>query len=62
MGGKAAQFGVDEEDLGPLSNTFALTPDCMEFRGIHIYAGSQCFEPAGIVAGVENCLQHRTPD
>ena len=56
MGGRAAQFGVDEEDLGALFDQVLANAEAVEFRGIHIYAGSQCFEPAGIVAGVQNCL------
>ncbi|MGC2110639.1 MAG: hypothetical protein WA655_14045 [Candidatus Korobacteraceae bacterium] len=57
MGGKAAQFGVDEEELDPVVEYIRSNADYLEFLGIHIYAGSQCFEPAGIVAGVENCLE-----
>ncbi|MGB9254799.1 MAG: hypothetical protein WCC25_08180 [Candidatus Korobacteraceae bacterium] len=57
MGGKAVQFGVDEECLDPLLADIRANQDSIEFRGIHIYAGSQCFEPAGIVAGVQACFQ-----
>jgi diaminopimelate decarboxylase len=57
MGGKAAQFGVDEEELDSVVEYIRSAAEDLEFRGIHIYAGSQCFEPAGIVAGVENCLE-----
>ncbi len=56
MGGKAAQFGVDEEELGTLFERVLANANTLDFRGIHIYAGSQCFESAGIVAGVQNCL------
>lgn len=57
MGGKAAQFGVDEEDLGAVLKHIGANTETLEFRGIHIYAGSQCFEPSGVIAGVQNCLQ-----
>ena len=57
MGGKAAQFGVDEEDLGGLLEHICANTETLEFKGIHIYAGSQCFDPAGVIAGVQNCLQ-----
>ena len=57
MGGKAVQFGVDEECLEPVIEGILGNADVLEFCGIHIYAGSQCFDPAGIVAGVQNCLQ-----
>jgi diaminopimelate decarboxylase len=56
MGGRAAQFGVDEENLDTLFDQILANAEALDFRGIHIYAGSQCFEPAGIVAGVQNCL------
>jgi diaminopimelate decarboxylase len=57
MGGKAAQFGVDEEDLDALLEHVRTNTDSLEFWGIHIYAGSQCFDPIGVISGVENCLQ-----
>ena len=57
MGGKAAQFGVDEENVCVLLERIRTNTESLEFRGIHIYAGSQCFDPAGVVAGVQNCLQ-----
>jgi diaminopimelate decarboxylase len=56
MGGKPVQFGVDEEDLNPVLDCLRSSTEAVEFRGIHIYAGSQCFEGAGILAGMENCL------
>jgi len=56
MSGRAAQFGVDEEELDRLLEQVLANSDSLEFRGVHIYAGSQCFESAGIVAGVQNCL------
>ncbi len=56
MSGRATQFGIDEEDLGGLFEHIIANAETLEFRGIHIYAGSQCFEPAGIVAGAQNCL------
>jgi diaminopimelate decarboxylase len=56
MGGKPVQFGVDEECLDPVLADIRANHNHLDFRGIHIYAGSQCFEPAGIVAGVQNCF------
>ena len=56
MSGRAAQFGVDEEELGAFLELVLGNGDSLDFRGIHIYAGSQCFEPAGIVAGIQNCM------
>ena len=56
MGGRAAQFGIDEEELTPLLEQVMANAETLEFQGIHIYAGSQCFDPAGVIAGVKNCL------
>jgi len=57
MGGKPVQFGIDEECLDPVLADVLTNRGALAFRGIHVYAGSQCFEPAGIVAGVQNCFQ-----
>ena len=57
MGGKAVQFGVDEEDLRELLAAIAAHPAELAFQGIHIYAGSQCFDPRGVVEGVENTFR-----
>ncbi len=57
MGGKPVQFGIDEECLDPVLADIRANRDALDFRGIHVYAGSQCFDPAGIIAGVQNCFQ-----
>ncbi len=57
MGGKAVQFGIDEEDLGDVLRAIVAHPNELEFQGIHIYAGSQCFDPAGVVEGVQNTFR-----
>ena len=57
MGGKAVQFGIDEEDLGDVLRAIVAQPNELEFHGIHIYAGSQCFDPAGVVEGVQNTFR-----
>lgn len=57
MGGKAVQFGVDEEHLIEVLQTVVAHPAEIDFRGIHIYAGSQCFDAAGVLEGVENTLR-----
>ena len=46
MGGNPVQFGLDEEEL-PAAEARVQELACLEFRGIHVYVGSQCFEPAG---------------
>jgi diaminopimelate decarboxylase len=57
MGGRAVQFGIDEEELGNVSEVVRAAQDCLAFQGIHVYAGSQCFEPEGVVDGVVNTLR-----
>jgi len=52
MGGKAVQFGIDEEELASVLETVAGHPAELDFRGIHVYAGSQCFDPGGLAEGV----------
>ncbi len=67
MGGRPIQFGVDEEDLDPLLEQIVANSENLCFRGIHIYAGSQCFEATGVVESVRNCfrlarlIETRTP-
>ncbi len=57
MGGKAVQFGVDEEELSGVLATIVAHEAELAFQGIHIYAGSQCFDPSGVVDGVLNTLR-----
>jgi len=57
MGGKAVQFGIDEEVLGEILQTIAAHSREIAFQGVHVYAGSQCFDPAGVVAGVEDTFR-----
>ncbi len=57
MGGKAVQFGIDEEELGATLEVVARHTGQLRFRGIHVYAGSQCFEPFGVIEGVRNTLR-----
>ncbi len=57
MGGKAVQFGIDEEDLSGVLEAIVAHPAELEFQGVHVYAGSQCFDPAGVVDGVENTFR-----
>ena len=57
MGGKAVQFGIDEEDLSEIVQTIVSHPAELAFQGIHIYAGSQCFDAAGVVEGVADTFR-----
>jgi diaminopimelate decarboxylase len=57
MGGKAGQFGIDEEDLSEAVQAIVAHPGELAFQGIHIYAGSQCFDAAGVVEGVKDTFR-----
>ncbi len=57
MGGRAIQFGIDEEDIAEILSVVESNLAHLAFQGIHIYAGSQCFDADGIVEGVENTFR-----
>jgi diaminopimelate decarboxylase len=57
MGGKAVQFGIDEERLPEALAEFEAAQPHVEFRGIHVYVGSQCFDVDGAKATVEDALR-----
>lgn len=57
MGGRPVQFGIDEENLGDALKLISANAETLSFQGIHIYAGSQCFEVGGVAEGVENTLR-----
>ena len=57
MGGRAVQFGIDEELIEEAARLIAHYPENLAFRGIHIYAGSQCFAVEGVVEGVINTFR-----
>jgi diaminopimelate decarboxylase len=57
MGGKAVQFGIDEEELPGTAATLRAASDHLNFLGIHVYAGSQCFDVAGVVEGAEDTFR-----
>ena len=57
MGGRSVQFGIDEEVLLDAVRIVCEHPGELNFVGIHVYAGSQCFEPSGVVDGVQNTLR-----
>lgn len=57
MGGKPIQFGIDEEEISDILEFIIANSQYLVFQGIHIYAGSQCFYPSGIVEGIENTFR-----
>ncbi len=57
MGGRAAQFGIDEEELGDALEVVASAREWLDFRGLHVYAGSQCFDVEGAAEGIRDTLR-----
>ena len=57
MGGKSVQFGIDEESLQEILTVIEPNLDYLDFRGIHIYSGSQCFEAEGVTDSVKNIFR-----
>jgi diaminopimelate decarboxylase len=48
MGGRAAPFGVDEEQLDEALDVLSRAPG-IEFRGIHLFAGTQILDAATLL-------------
>lgn len=57
MGGRPVQFGIDEEALPEAESLLVAHGPHLDFRGIHAYVGSQCFEPGGVVEATRNALR-----
>ncbi len=57
MGGRAVQFGIDEEFIEDVAGILSNYPENLVFQGIHVYAGSQCFAVEGVVDGVLNTFR-----
>jgi diaminopimelate decarboxylase len=56
MGGKPAPFGIDEELLDTALD-FALSQSSIEFRGIHLFTGTQILDSAVLVSQYRKGLQ-----
>jgi len=56
MGGKPLPFGVDEEQLDPVLDLLLADPS-LEFRGIHLFAGTQILEAAVLAAQYRRGLE-----
>jgi diaminopimelate decarboxylase len=54
MGGKPIQFGIDEEEIDAALAMILANEENLNFQGIHIYPGSQCFDVTGIAESVKN--------
>jgi diaminopimelate decarboxylase len=56
MGGKAAPFGTDEEKLDPLVR-YLSADACFEFRGIHMFSGTQILDYGVLALQYRKCIQ-----
>jgi len=56
MGGKASQFGIDEEELPAALDYVRSHADIFTFQGIHIYAGTQCLSEEALTKNLANTL------
>lgn len=57
MGGRAVQFGIDEEALPEAEARIAAHGRHIDFVGVHAYVGSQCFDPVGVAESTLNALR-----
>lgn len=57
MGGRPVQFGIDEEDIGDVADIIHRHEGVLNFRGIHVYIGSQCFKVSGLEKHVTETLR-----
>lgn len=57
MGGKATQFGIDEEDAGEAADFLKANDRFFDVLGIHIYAGTQCLDEEALATGLANTLR-----
>jgi diaminopimelate decarboxylase len=56
MGGRSTQFGIEESNLLDAAASLSQYPRIV-VRGIHVYAGSQCFDAEAVAEGVSNTLR-----
>jgi diaminopimelate decarboxylase len=56
MGGRATQFGIDQENALPLLEELS-RDEHIDFRGYHIYSGTQNLNAQGLVEYYENNLE-----
>jgi len=57
MGGKATQFGIDEEDIHDAIEYVRQNGDAFNMLGIHIYAGTQCMNEEALSKNILNILE-----
>ncbi len=56
MGGRPLQFGIDEEALADIAPIVREHAEHLDFRGVHVYAGSQGFDAGSLAESYLNTL------
>jgi diaminopimelate decarboxylase len=57
MGGQATQFGIDEEKLDRAVVYLRENQSHFNFKGVHVYSGTQCLNEEALVKNVDNVLE-----
>ena len=57
MGGVASQFGIDEEDIPSVIGMIKEHREDIEFRGIHVYAGTNSFDATGVANSIKDIIK-----
>jgi len=57
MGGRALQFGIDEDQLPEAEALVRAHGHHLHCQGLHSYVGSQCFDTAGVLEATRNALR-----
>jgi diaminopimelate decarboxylase len=57
MGGQATQFGIDEEKIDSAVAYLRENGTHFNFKGIHVYSGTQCLNEEALVKNVDNVLE-----
>lgn len=57
MGGQSTQFGIDEENLDEAIDYFKNDSGHLNFKGIHVYSGTQCLNEDALIKNVDNVLE-----
>lgn len=57
MGGRPMQFGIDEEHLDSIIQIVLANKSTLNFKGIHIYAGSQGFDHNAVADSIRNTFR-----
>ncbi len=57
MGGQATQFGIDEKKIDEAIAYLRENGSHFNFKGIHVYSGTQCLNEEALVKNVDNVLE-----